>query len=125
MEPIIIIVQLATGDPIELKDPSGNVLGVFVPEGLGKLPPGAKSPFNEEERAELRRRTADDPQSRLIQLGSCVGLLQGRHSRTMHLGDDRGSGLDRRHTHYRTFRRGGRSTAALGYARREPRNDVE
>jgi hypothetical protein len=28
------------------------VLGVFVPEGLGKLPPGVKSPYSEEEMAE-------------------------------------------------------------------------
>jgi hypothetical protein len=36
-------------------DPDGNVLGVFAAEGLGKLPPGVKSPFTREER-EARRR---------------------------------------------------------------------
>jgi hypothetical protein len=40
---------------VELKDPSGKVLGVFVPGGLGKLPPGVKSPFSEEEMADRRK----------------------------------------------------------------------
>ena len=50
-----LISQLTTQAEVELKDPSGKVLGVFVPEGLGKLPPGVKSPFGEEEMAERRK----------------------------------------------------------------------
>jgi hypothetical protein len=50
-----LLSQLTTGAEVELKDPSGKVLGVFVPEGLGKLPPGVKSPFSEEEMAERRK----------------------------------------------------------------------
>jgi hypothetical protein len=40
---------------VELKDPDGNVLGRFTVTGLGKLPPGVKSPFTDEERAERRK----------------------------------------------------------------------
>ena len=31
-----LLSQLATGDQVELKGPSGQLLGVFIPEGLGK-----------------------------------------------------------------------------------------
>ena len=50
-----LLAQLTTGDEVELQDPSGKVLGVFVPHGLGKLPPGVQSPFSEEEMAERRK----------------------------------------------------------------------
>ncbi len=43
------------GVTVELKDPDGNVLGTFAVEGLGKLPPGVKSPFTREEMEERRR----------------------------------------------------------------------
>ena len=49
-----LLSQLAAGDSVELKDPSGQLLGVFIPEGLGKLPPGVKSPFSDEEMARRR-----------------------------------------------------------------------
>lgn len=41
---------------IELKDPEGNVIGVFAVEGRGKLPPGVQSPFTREEMEERRRK---------------------------------------------------------------------
>jgi hypothetical protein len=50
-----LLAQLTTSDTVELKDPSGNVLGVFVPEGLGKLPQGVESPFSDEEMARRRQ----------------------------------------------------------------------
>ncbi len=50
-----LLSQLTTQAEVELKDPSGKVLGVFVPGGLGKLPPGVKSPFSDEEMAERRK----------------------------------------------------------------------
>ena len=40
---------------VEFKDPDGNVLGLFAVGGLGKLPPGVKSPFTREEMEERRR----------------------------------------------------------------------
>ena len=51
-----LLSQLTTGSEVELKDPSGKVLGVFLPEGLGKLPPGVKSPFSDEEMAAIEAR---------------------------------------------------------------------
>jgi hypothetical protein len=50
-----LLSQLATDAEVELRDPSGKLLGVFVPEGIGKLPPGVKSPFTEDEMAERRK----------------------------------------------------------------------
>lgn len=50
-----LLSQLTTCSEVELKYPSGKVLGVFVPEGLGKLPPEVTSPFSEEEMAERRK----------------------------------------------------------------------
>ena len=50
-----LLSQLTAGAEVELTDPSGKVPGVFVPEGLGKLPPAVKSPFSEEEMAERRK----------------------------------------------------------------------
>ena len=46
---------LETEVNVEIKDPTGRLLGVFVPEGLGKLPPGVKSPFSDEEMERRRR----------------------------------------------------------------------
>lgn len=40
---------------VELKDPEGNVIGVFAVEGRGKLP-GVQSPFTREEMEERRRK---------------------------------------------------------------------
>jgi hypothetical protein len=51
----VLLSQLAAGDEVELADPSGRVLGTFVPSGLGKLPPGVRSPFSDEEMAERRK----------------------------------------------------------------------
>lgn len=42
-------------DLVELRDPEGNVLGRLAVEGLGKLPPGVKSPFTREEMEERRK----------------------------------------------------------------------
>jgi hypothetical protein len=44
-----------TSATVELLDPEGNVLGTFAVEGLGRLPPGVKSPFTREEMEERRR----------------------------------------------------------------------
>ena len=50
-----LLAQLAVGESIALRDPSGRVLGVFTPEGLGRLPPGVQSPFTDEEMARRRQ----------------------------------------------------------------------
>ena len=41
-----LLSQLTTGAEVELQDPSGKVLGVFVPHGLGNCLPVVKSPFS-------------------------------------------------------------------------------
>jgi hypothetical protein len=46
---------------VELRDPDGNVLGRFTAAGLGKLPPGVKSPFTDEQRAEMRKQRSGRP----------------------------------------------------------------
>lgn len=50
-----LISQLLTGDRVELQDASGRLLGVFIPDGLGRLPPGVTSPFSDEEMADRRK----------------------------------------------------------------------
>ena len=35
-----LLAQLMADDRVELRDPSGRVLGVFIPDSLGRLPPG-------------------------------------------------------------------------------------
>ena len=49
------------GHTVELKDPDGNVLGLFAIEGLGRLPPGVTSPFTDEQRAEMRKERTGRP----------------------------------------------------------------
>lgn len=61
-----LLSQLTAGVEVELHDPSGNVLGVFVPHRLGKLPPGVKSPFSEAELAELRKQRTGRPLSDIL-----------------------------------------------------------
>jgi len=56
-----LIAQLTVDSSVELKDGSGHRLGVFVPNGLGKLPPGVKSPFTDEELTELRKQRTGRP----------------------------------------------------------------
>jgi hypothetical protein len=46
---------------VELRDPAGEVLGRFTVEGLGKLSPGVKSPFTDEQRAEIRKQRTGRP----------------------------------------------------------------
>lgn len=55
-DPTLLAQLRQAGSTVELKDPEGNLLGTFAVEGLGKLPPGVKSPFTREEMEERRRR---------------------------------------------------------------------
>ena len=61
-----LLSQLETEDNVEIKDPTGRLLGVFVPEGLGKLPPGVKSPFSDEEMVELRKQRTGRPLAEIL-----------------------------------------------------------
>jgi hypothetical protein len=60
-DPALLAQLRQAADLVELKDPEGNVLGRFSAEGLGKLPPGVKSPFTDEERAEMRKERSGRP----------------------------------------------------------------
>jgi hypothetical protein len=51
----VLLAQLREAGSAELTDPEGNVIGTFAVEGLGRLPPGVKSPFTREEMEERRR----------------------------------------------------------------------
>ena len=45
-----LLAQLASAPGfVELRDPSGRVLGTFFLDGYGKPPPGVKSPVSDEE----------------------------------------------------------------------------
>jgi hypothetical protein len=55
-DPQLLAQLRQAGDGVELKDPEGNVLGRLSVGGLGKLPPGVKSPFTREEMDERRRK---------------------------------------------------------------------
>jgi hypothetical protein len=60
-DPNLIAQLRQAGAIVELKDPDGNFLGSFHMEGLGKLPPGVKSPFTDEERAAMRKERTGRP----------------------------------------------------------------
>lgn len=61
-----LIAQLREAGSAELTDPDGNVIGTFAVEGLGALPPGVKSPFTDEERAEMRKERTGRPLKDII-----------------------------------------------------------
>jgi hypothetical protein len=50
-----LLSQLAAGQEVELKDPSGRVLGVFILQVEGPPPPEVHSPFSDEELEKRRR----------------------------------------------------------------------
>lgn len=62
----------AKSGAVELTDATGRVLGRFLPENYGKLPPGVKSPFTEEELAERRKDRSGRP------LADILRDLEGR-----------------------------------------------
>lgn len=68
----ILLKQLAASGEVEFKDPTGRTIGKFVPDWPGKLPPGVKSPFTEEQLAELRKQRTGRP------LADILRDLEGR-----------------------------------------------
>ena len=60
-DPGLLALLRQAGGSVELKDPDGNVLGLFAIEGLGRLPPGVTSPFTDEQRAEMRKERTGRP----------------------------------------------------------------
>ncbi len=60
-DPGLLALLRQAGGSVELKDPDGNVLGLFAVEGLGRLPPGVTSPFTDEQRTEMRKERTGRP----------------------------------------------------------------
>lgn len=46
---------------VDLKDPAGKVIGRFTAEATGKLPPGFKIPFTDEQLAEFSKQRTGRP----------------------------------------------------------------
>ena len=53
-DPALFAQLLAAHGPVEVRGPDGEHVGTFQPFD-GKLPPGVKSPFTDEEMAERRK----------------------------------------------------------------------
>ncbi|HET6575639.1 MAG TPA: hypothetical protein VFG68_18715 [Fimbriiglobus sp.] len=60
-DPALLAQLRQAADIVELRDPDGNRIGTFAADGLGKLPPGVKSPFTDEQRAEMRKQRSGRP----------------------------------------------------------------
>ena len=71
-DPTLVALLQKVNGAVELKSPTGEILGQFATQGLYKLPPGVKSPFTEEELVELRKQRTGRP------LNDILRELQGR-----------------------------------------------
>jgi hypothetical protein len=54
-DPVLLAELSRLTGVVEVKDPHGCVIGALSLEGDGTLPPGVKSPFTDEQLAELRK----------------------------------------------------------------------
>ena len=71
-DPTLLALLRQAGATVEIKDPDGNVLGLFAAEGRGKLPPGVTSPFTREEMEKRREHRSGRP------LNDILRDLEGR-----------------------------------------------
>jgi hypothetical protein len=60
-DPTLLSELLQYEGTVELKAPDGRLLGQFTAEGFFKLPPGAKSPFTDEQLVDLRKQRDGRP----------------------------------------------------------------
>jgi hypothetical protein len=60
-DPALLAQLRQLSEVVELRDPAGNILGTFAVDGLGKLPPGVRSPFTDEQRAAMRKERTGRP----------------------------------------------------------------
>lgn len=60
-DPNLLAQLAAVKGLVELRDPAGNVIGRVETTWDGKLPPGVKSPFTEEEMKERRKQRTGRP----------------------------------------------------------------
>lgn len=59
-DPTLFAQLLAAQGPVEVRGPSGEYVGTFQPFD-GKLPPGVRSPFTDEQLAEFRKQRTGRP----------------------------------------------------------------
>ena len=64
-DPALFAQLLAAQGPVEVRGPDGEHVGTFQPFD-GKLPPGVKSPFTDEEMAERRKERTGRPLSEIM-----------------------------------------------------------
>lgn len=60
-DPKLLAQLTGASEVVELTDPAGRVIGTFAAEGLGQLPPGVRSPFTDEQLADLRKQRTGRP----------------------------------------------------------------
>jgi hypothetical protein len=65
-DPVLLAQLAAAPGAVEVRDPSGRVLGTFVLDGYGKPPPGVKSPISDEEFEEARKQTGGKPLAEIL-----------------------------------------------------------
>jgi len=65
-DPTLLAQFKATTGVVEIRDPAGNVIGQFETTGDGKLPPGVKSPFSDEELAQFRKERTGRPLAEIL-----------------------------------------------------------
>jgi hypothetical protein len=51
---------------LEIRDPSGRVLGTFFLDGYGVPPPGVKSPISDEEFEKARKQSGGKPLAEIL-----------------------------------------------------------
>ena len=71
-DPVLLEQLFRVNGAVDVMSPDGLVLGSFTTEGFGKLPPGVKSPFTDEEMAERRKDRSGRP------LADILRDLEGR-----------------------------------------------
>jgi len=66
-DPTLLAQLAAVQGEVELKDPSGRTVAKVLTEWTGKLPPGAKSPYSDEELAEFRKQRTGRPLENILE----------------------------------------------------------
>jgi len=54
-DPALLELLARVNGAVDFTSPDGMIIGSFTTDGFGKLPPGVKSPFTDEQLIELRK----------------------------------------------------------------------
>jgi hypothetical protein len=65
-DPALLAQLTQAGSLVDIRDPSGNIIGRFIQENGRPLPPGVKSPITDEEFEEARKQTGGRPLADII-----------------------------------------------------------